>query len=106
MRITAAVDKEAVGVVALGQRDQASGDASLPEPLREALGCLLAAAVAVGIKGQIDGPGTITELPKLAGIEMGSQRAGYVVKTRLSKHGVVEKALNENHFRIGVDLRP
>ena len=74
--------------------------------MREALGCLLAAAVAVGIKGQIDGPGAITELPKLAGIEMGSQRAGYVVKTRLPKHGVVEKALDENHFRIGLDMRP
>jgi hypothetical protein len=27
----AALDKKAVGIVALGQRDQASGDASFPE---------------------------------------------------------------------------
>ena len=66
----------------------------------------MAAAVAVGIKGQIDGSGTVAELPKLARIEMGSQRAGDVVKAGLPQHGVVEQALDQNHFRIGLDLLP
>jgi hypothetical protein len=66
----------------------------------------LAAAVAVGIKSQIDGSGSVAELPKLARVEVGSQRAGNVVETRLPKHGVVEQALDENHFRIRLDMRP
>jgi hypothetical protein len=51
----AATDEEAVGIVALGQWDQASGDAPFPKTSGEALRGLLAAAVAVCIKGQIDG---------------------------------------------------
>src|SRR5260370_25457068 len=102
----ATVDKEAVGVVALGQGDQASSDASLPKTSGEALRCLLAAAIAVRIQGQIDGLGTVTELPKLARIEVGSQRAGDVVKAGLPQRGVVEKALDQNHFRIGLGLLP
>ena len=95
-RITA-LDEEAVGIVAIGQRDAASGDASLPETPCEALRGLLAAAVGVGIKGQIDGSRTVAQLPKLARIEMGSQRAGDVVKAGLPQHGVVEQALDQNH---------
>jgi len=72
MRI-AALDKEAIGIVALGQQDQSSSDASLPESSREVLRRVLAAAVSVGIKGYIDGSGSIAELPKLARIEVGSQ---------------------------------
>src|SRR5260370_11696377 len=102
----ATVDKEAVGVVALGQGDQASSDASLPKTSGEALRCLLAAAVAVRIQGQIDGAGTVTELPKLARIEMGSQRAGDVVKAGLPQRSVVEQALDQNHFRILPDVLP
>src|SRR5260370_17333680 len=37
---------------------------------------------------------------------MGSQRAGNVVKTGLPQHGVVEQALDQNHFRIGLNLLP
>src|ERR1035437_2065815 len=102
----ATADKEAVGVVAIRQRDQASRYASFPEPSGEALCCLLAAAVAVGIKGEIDGSGSVAELPKLAYIELGSQRAGNVVKTGLPQHGVVEQGLYQNHFRIGLGLLP
>src|SRR6185295_9600984 len=61
---------------------------------------------AVGIKGYIDGSGTVTELPQLVRIEMGSQRAGDVVKAGFPQHGVVEQALNQNHFRMGLDLLP
>jgi hypothetical protein len=50
----AALDKKAVRIVTLGQRDQTSRDASFPEPSREVLRRVLAAAVAVGIKGYIE----------------------------------------------------
>jgi len=66
----------------------------------------LAAAVAVRIKGQIDGSGTVTELPKLARIEMSSQRAGDVVKAGLPQRSVVEQALDQNHCRMGLGLLP
>src|ERR1019366_2064337 len=82
----AALHKETVRIVALGQRDQTSRDASFPEPSQEALRCLLAAAVAVGIEGEIDGSGSVAELPKLARIELGSQRAGDVAKAGLPQH--------------------
>jgi hypothetical protein len=54
----------------------------------------LAAAIAVRIKGQMDGSGSVAELPELARIEMGSQRAGDVVKAGLPQYGVVEQALD------------
>ena len=76
------------------------------EPVGERLRRLLAAAVGVGIKGQIDGSRTVAELPKLARVEMSSQRAGDVVKTGLPQDGVVEQTLDENHLRILPDLLP
>jgi hypothetical protein len=69
----AALDKKGVGIVALGQRNQTSSDASFPETSRQMLRCLLAAAIAVRIKGQIDSAGGIAELLKLARIEVGSE---------------------------------
>ena len=66
----------------------------------------LAAAVLVGIKGQIDGSRTVAELPELACIEIGAHRAGDVVKAGLPQRGVVEQALDENHFRMSPDLVP
>ena len=99
-------DEEAVGVVAIGQRDAAS---RMPCSLRHrqrALRCLLSTAVGVGIKGHIDGARAVAQLAELVRIEMGSQRTGDVVKTGLPQHGVVEQALDENHFRTLPDLLP
>ena len=53
------LDKEGVGIVAFGQRDQTSGDASFPESSRELLCRVVAAAVDVGIKGDINGSGGV-----------------------------------------------
>src|ERR1035437_5619102 len=102
----AATDEEAVGIVALGQGDQASGDAPFPKTSGEALRCLRAAAVGVGIKGQIDGSSTVAQLPELTRIEVGSQRAADVVKAGLPQYGIVEQSLDENHLRILPDLVP
>jgi hypothetical protein len=55
----------------------------LPKSSREVLRCLLTAAVAVGIKGQIDRTGSIANLVKLTGVEMRPQGAGNVAKTGL-----------------------
>ena len=66
----ATADKETVGIVSIGQRDQASRDASFPETLCEVLRRLLAAAVGVGIKGYVDGSESVAQLLELMGIEM------------------------------------
>ena len=67
---------------------------------------LPATAVWVGIKGQIDGSRTVAQLPILAPVEMISHRAGDVAKTGLPQNGIVEQALDENHFRRLTDLLP
>src|SRR5258708_4913365 len=85
------LDKEAVRVVAIGQRDSANVHALLSEPAGERLRRLLPTAVRVGIKGQINGPRTVAQLPILVHIEMISHRAGEVVKTGLPQDGVVEQ---------------
>ncbi len=78
----------------------------LSETVGKRLRRLLAAAIAVGVKGQIDGSRAVAELPKLARIEMGSQRAGDVLKSGLPHRGIVEQSFDEDHFRIGLDLLP
>src|ERR1017187_4972120 len=102
----AAFDEEAVWIVPIGQGDSANGLALLLEPVRQPLCRLLAATVAVGVKGEIDGSRAVAQLPKLVCIEMVSHRAGEVVKTGLPQHGVVEETLDENHFRASPDLLP
>ena len=78
----------------------------LSEPAGKRLRRLLTTAVRVVVKCNIDGSRGVAELPKLARIEMGSQRAGDVLKSGLLHRGVVEQPFNEDHFRIGLDLLP
>ena len=66
----------------------------------------LAAAVFVGVEGQINSSRAVAELPELVRVEMISQRAGDVVKTGLPQRGVIEEALDENHLRMEPDLFP
>src|SRR5580693_7861332 len=102
----AALHKEAVGIVALGQRDSASVHALLSEPVGKRLRRLLTTAIRVVVEGQIDGSRGIAELPKLARIEMGSQRARNVLKSGLPHRGIVEQPFDKDDFRIGLDLLP
>jgi len=67
-----------------------SSYALFPKTSCEALGCLSTAVIAVRIKGHIDGSEIVAQLPKLARVEMGSQRTGDVLKSGLPQHGVVE----------------
>src|SRR5215472_7223310 len=92
--------------MAVGQRYRANKDAPFPETLRETLRRLLAAAVGVGIKGQIHGSRTVAQLPELTCIEMGSQRTGDVLKPGLPQQGIVEQALDEDDFGMRSGLRP
>ena len=69
--------------MAIGQEHAASGDALRSETKFESLRGLLATAVGVGIKGEINGARTVAQLLKLAGVQMRAQRAGNVAKTRL-----------------------
>src|SRR5277367_3597509 len=87
----ATLDKEAVRVVAIWQRDDTDVHALFPEPAGKQLRRLLAAAVRIGIKGQIDGSRTVAQLAILLPVEMTSHRTGDVVKTGLPQHGVIEQ---------------
>ena len=58
--------------MALGQHDAASEDALRSgDDAAKLLRRLLAAAICVGIEGEIDGSRAVAQLLKLAGIEMG-----------------------------------
>jgi len=92
--------------MALRQRDAENGYALMPQPVGKGLGRALPAAVGIGIEGQIDDSLAFAQLLKLARIEMGSQRAGEVMKTGLPDCGVVEQTLDENHFRTASNLFP
>ena len=92
--------------MAIGQTDKANSDVSLTETPGEALGRQRTAAIAVGIKGQIDGSRAIAQLLELVRVEVGSHRAGDVLKTCLPQHGVVEQTLDQNHIRILPRLAP
>src|SRR5713226_2127967 len=92
--------------MAVGQRHGAHVYALLAESVDKRLSRLLTTAVPVGVKSQIDGSRTVAKLPNLACIEMGSQRAGDVAKTGFPQRGVVEQALDQNHFRMPPDLIP
>ena len=78
----AALNKEAVRIVALGQRHGAHVYALLAESADKRLCRLLATAVPIGIKGQVDGSRTVAELAELARIEIGTHRAGDVAESR------------------------
>ena len=103
MRVSA-LHKEAVGIVAVGQRDSASVHALLSEPAGKRLRRLLTTTVCVGVKGNIDSSRGVAELPKLARIEMRAQRASDVRKSGLPHRGIVEQPFDEDDFRIGLDL--
>src|SRR5438552_2529436 len=95
-RITA-LDEEVVGIVARRQEDAASSNTSRPETICKLLRGLLTAAIGVNIEGEINRAFVVAQLPKLAGVEVGAQRAGEVMKTCLPQHGIVEQPLDENY---------
>src|SRR5580658_8875686 len=78
----------------------------LSEPAGKRLRRLLTTAIRVVVKGNIDSSRGVAELPKLARIEMGSQRAGDVLKSGLPHRGIVEQPFDQYHFRIGLDSLP
>ena len=70
MGITAAVDEEAVGIVAFGQLYREGFDLVSPQALGELAGGSLTAAVAVGIEGHINHACVaVAQLMKLGGIQ-------------------------------------
>ena len=69
--------------MAIGQEHAASGDALGAETTCESLRGLLATAVSIDVEGEIDGARTVAQLLKLAGVQMRTERAGDVAKTRL-----------------------
>src|ERR1700674_4174631 len=96
----AALDKEAVRIMAIGQRDRAHVYALLGEPADKRLSRLLTTAVPIGIKSQVESSRTVAELAELARIEIGTHRAGDVVETGLPQCGVVEQPFDQNHLWI------
>jgi hypothetical protein len=61
----AALDKEAVRVVSVGQEDMESSHALSAKPAHHPLRRRLAASVGVGIQGKIDSPRPVAQLLKL-----------------------------------------
>ena len=83
--------------MAIRQEDVASDDTLRAQTLCELLRGLLAAAVPVGIEGEINGARTVAQLLKLVSVEMRAQRAGDMAKICLPQHSVVEQTFNQNH---------
>ena len=54
--------------MAIGQQDAASGDPCAPKTIGQLLRGLLAAAVGIGIEGEINGARTVAQLLKLAAL--------------------------------------
>lgn len=79
----AAVDKEAVRVMAIGQAYPSGSDTLRPKTTGKRLRCSWTTTVSVGIEGKIDRPGVIAQLLKLMCVEMVSQRAGDIAKAGL-----------------------
>src|SRR5215471_1593848 len=98
--------EEGVGIVALGEPNQANGESSLAKSSREVLRGLLAATVAVGIEGEIDRPRGIAKLAQLTSVQMCAQRAGNVAESSLPQGGVVEEPLYQDDGRFRLHLRP
>ena len=94
----AALNEEGVGIVSLGQEDAASSDTLRAKTMGQLLCGLLAAVVGIDIEGEIDGAWPVAQLSKLIRVEMGAQRTGDVVKTRLPQHRIVEQSLDQNHL--------
>ena len=92
--------------MALGQEDTASGNTLRLKTMGQLLGGLLAALVVIDIEGEIDGARAFAQLVELVRVEMRPQRASNVVKARLSQHGIVEEALDNNDLGAMPDLLP
>ena len=88
------------------QEDAAGIDTLRAKTMGQLLGGLLPALVGIDIEGEIDSARTFAQLVELVRVEMGSQRAGDVVKSRLPQHGIVEQALDQNHLGAMPDLLP
>ena len=78
-----ALSEKAIRVVPVRQLHAPRRHPLRPEAPRHALRRVLATAVGGGIESQIDGPHTVTQLLKLARVEMGTQRAGDLVESCL-----------------------
>ena len=66
----------------------------------------MAAAVPVGIEGEINGARTVAQLLKLVSVEMRAQRAGDMAKICLPQHGIVEQPLDKDHLGALLNLLP
>ena len=107
MRIAAAVDEEAVGVVTIGQINREGFDAVRPQTLGELTGGPLPAAVGIGVESQVNSTrGSVAQLMRLHGIQASPQGAGDIMKPRLPQDSLVEQALHEHDLAAVTNLLP
>ena len=92
--------------MAFGQQDEPCVEASLLQHLGEVLRSLNTTAIVVGVKGQIDSPGSIAELLHLTAVEAGSERASNGAKASLPESGIIEESFDQDDFRRGLGLGP
>src|SRR5580700_3293544 len=85
----ASVNEEAVGIVAIRQKDTQCSHTLSGQSSRQPLRRSLAASAGVRIEGDTDRPGAVAKLPKLSRIQAIAQRTGHVAEARLPQHRVV-----------------
>ena len=101
------MDKEAVGVVTIGQVNRKGFDAVRPQTLSELTGGSLPAAVLIGVEGQVDDTrNSVAQLMKLSGIQASPQRASDIVKSRLRQDSLVEQTLHQHDLAAVTNLLP
>ena len=84
--------------MALGQEDATGSDTLHTQTMGQLQRRVLAALIGIDIEGEINSAWSVAKLSKLVRVEMGAQRTGEVVKTRLPQHRIVEQSLNKNHL--------
>src|SRR5664279_377243 len=98
--VSAAADKETVGIVPFGQFHRERLASLCPQTLRDLSGSVLPTAVTVGIKGQIHNPcDAVAQLVNLRRIQVDPHRTGDVGKARLPQHSQIEQSLDQNDLR-------
>jgi hypothetical protein len=96
MSIAAAVDEEAVGIMACGQFHRVSFDPAGPQAPSILMGGSLPAAVVIGVERQQDSArGSIAQLIHLGSVQASTQRTGNVAEPRLPQDSPIKQAFHQ-----------
>src|SRR5450759_104043 len=103
---TAALNKEAVRVVSIRQKNTPGRHALSAKASRHTLRRGLAASVGVGIENKINGPRAVAQLLKLPRTEMIPQRTGDVMEACLPQNRIIEQAFHQHDLLASANQFP